>query len=186
MTYYIFAKKDDDYSNLINKMFVITEMDGFVYPMIDLLYSVVFTKGKDMYESTQKMMSIENIEKEFSQNIINKEGLSRLELEESFEKKEMDLEGNYTDIITIYWITMFYASIYPIGIIQSFLNLLFKFIIEKNFLLNVYKRPVYINPHFGFFCFNFFNFGFFLFLCGDIIFLKMKIIKKALELFILL
>ena len=63
--------------------------------MIDWLYSVVLTKGKDMYELSQKMMNLENIEKEISDQVINKDGLSRLELEESYEKKEMDLEGNY-------------------------------------------------------------------------------------------
>ena len=45
----------------------------------------------------------------------------------------MDLEGDYSDILSTYWITMFYVSIYPIGVIQSFLNLLFKYIIEKIF-----------------------------------------------------
>ena len=114
-------------------MFVIIEMDGFGYPMIDWLFSVVLTKGKDMYESTQKMMSLENIENEISEQVINPEALSRLELEQSFEKKEMDLEGDYSDILSTYWITMFYVSIYPIGVIQSFLNLLFKYIIEKIF-----------------------------------------------------
>mgnify|MGYP002623996162 CR=1 FL=1 len=179
LTYYCLADKDKDYSDLVSKMFVIIEMDGFGYPMIDWLYNVVLTKGKDMYESTQKMMTLENIEKEISEKVVNKEGLSRMELEQSYEKKEMDIEGNYSDILSIYWITMFYLSIYPIGIIQSFLNLLFKFIIEKNFLLNVYKRPEYINPQFGFLCFNFFNFGFFLFLCGDIIFFKNEDNKKS-------
>ena len=53
-------------------MFVIIEMDGFGYPMIDWLYSVVLTKGKDMYESSQKMMNLENIEKEISDQVINK------------------------------------------------------------------------------------------------------------------
>ena len=178
LTYYCFAKKDDDYSDLVSKMFIIIEMDGFGYPMIDLLFNVLLTKGRDMYESTNKMMSIENVEKEISDNVDNKDGLSRLELEESYEKKEMDLEGNYSDTLAIYWITMFYLSIYPIGIIQSFFNLLFKYIIEKNFLLNVYKRPIYVNPQFGFLCFNFFNFGFFLFLCGDIIFFKNEDNKK--------
>ena len=48
-----------------------------------------------MYESTNKIMSLENIEKEISEKVVNKEGLSRLELEQSYEKKEMDLEGNY-------------------------------------------------------------------------------------------
>ena len=95
ISYYIFAKKDDNYENLFSKMFVLIEMDGFGYPMIDWLYSVVLTKGKDMYESSQKMMNLENIEKEISDQVINKDGLSRLELEESYEKKEMDLEGNY-------------------------------------------------------------------------------------------
>ena len=179
LTYYIFAKKEDYYSNLISKMFVIIEMDGFGYPMIDWLFSVVLTKGKDMYESTQKMMSLENIENEISEQVINPEALSRLELEQSFEKKEMDLEGDYSDILSTYWITMFYVSIYPIGVIQSFLNLLFKYIIEKNFLLNVYKRPEYINPQFGFLCFNFFNFGFFLFLCGNLIFFRNEDNKKS-------
>ena len=132
-----------------------------------------------MYEATQKMMKLENIENEISDMIDNSNGLSRFELEESYEKIEMDIEGNYSDILSIYWITMFYISIYPIGIIQSFLNLLFKFIIEKNFLLNVYKRPEYTNPQFGFLCFNFFNFGFFLFLCGDIIFFRNEDNKKS-------
>ena len=178
ITYFCFAKNDDDYSDLVSKMFIIIEMDGFGYPMIDLLFSVVITKGRDMYESTNKIMSLENVEEEISEKVVNKEGLSRLELEHSYEKKEMDLEGNYSDILAIYWITMFYLSIYPVGIIQSFFNLLFKFIIEKNFLLNVYKRPDYINPQFGFLCFNFFNFGFFLFLCGDIIFFRNEDNKK--------
>jgi hypothetical protein len=180
ITYYIIPKKsDNDYSDLVSKMFIIIEMDGFGYPMIDLLFNVVLTKGRDMYESTNKMMSLENIEKEITEQVVNKEGLSRLELEQSYEKKEMDIEGNYSDTLAIYWITMFYLSIYPIGIIQSFLNLLFKYIIEKNFLLNIYRRPNYINPQFGFFCFNSFNFRFFLFLCGDIIFFRNEDNKNA-------
>ncbi len=177
LTYYCF-KSDDDYSDLVSKMFIIIEMDGFGYPMIDLLFTVVISKGKEMYENTKKIMSLENVEKEFSEQIYNKKGLSRFELKKSYEKKEMNLEDNYSDVLTIYWITMFYLSIYPVGIIQSFFNLLFKFFIEKNFLFKVYKRPDYINPQFGFLCFNCFNFGFFLFLCGDIIFFRNEDNKK--------
>ena len=40
-----------------------------------------------MYESTNKIMSLENIEKEISEKVVKKEGLSRLELEQSYEKK---------------------------------------------------------------------------------------------------
>ena len=67
-----------------------------------------------------------------------------LELEQTFQKKEMDLEQNYSDTLSTYWITMFYASIYPVEIIQSFLNLLFKYIIEKNFLLNVFLDKCFV------------------------------------------
>lgn len=63
-TYYCFPHKYNDYSDLVSKMFIIIEMDGFGYPMIDWLYTVILTKGKDMYESTQKMMTLENIENE--------------------------------------------------------------------------------------------------------------------------
>ena len=179
VTYYCFENPNkDDYSKLVSKMFVIIEMDGFGYPMVDWLYNVVLTKGKDMYESTKTIMSQENVENELSENMYNQYGLSKLELEQTFQKKEMDLEQNYSDTLSTYWITMFYASIYPVGIIQSFLNLLFRYIIEKNFLLNVYKRPDYINPQFGFLCFNCFNIGFFLFLCGDIIFFRNADNKK--------
>ena len=168
----ILTKEDDDFSSLVNKMFVIIEMDGFGYPMLDLFNNVLNKKGKDMYEAQLKMMSVENIDKEFEEQMNNKEAQTRYELEKSFEKEEMDLGDNYSEIINIYWITMFYLPIYPIGIIQSFLNLFFKFIIEKNFLINIYQRPKYINPHFGFLCFNFFNFGFALLLCGNIIFFR--------------
>ena len=47
-------------------------------------------------------------------------------------------------------------------------KILFSFYYKKNLLLNVYKRPEYINPKFGFLCFNFFNIGFPLFLFWDI------------------
>ena len=119
VTYLIFAEKDDNYFNLVCKMFVIIEMDGFGYPMIDWLYGVVLTKGRDMYDTTQKMMSIDNIEKEISDNVVNAEGLSRLELEQAYEKKEMDLEENYSDTLAIYWITMFYLSITDIIFIEN-------------------------------------------------------------------
>ena len=177
VTYFIFNdKKKDNFSNLVSKMFIIIEMDGFGYPMIDWFYTVILTKGKNMYEITKKIM-IKDIEEEYLKYDNNNNNLD--ELRELYEKKEIDLEGNYSDILAIYWITMFYACIYPVGIIQSFLNLFFMFIIEKNFLLNAYKRPEYINPQFGFFCFNFFNFGFFLFLCGNIIFFKNEDNKES-------
>ena len=74
VTYFIFNyKKNDNFSNLVSKMFIIIEMDGFGYPMIDWFYNVIFTKGKNMYEITKKMMSFENIEKEIKKNNYNLE-----------------------------------------------------------------------------------------------------------------
>ena len=164
--------KDDSYLDLVNKMFVVLEMKGFGYPLIDLLIYGFFQKSREMKKKTDKIMSQENVEKEISQRIENIGKLSQFELEETFKKDEMSLEDNYSEILSLYYITMFYFSLYPVGLIQSFLNLFFKFIIEKNFLLIVYKRPENIDPKFGFLCFEYYNLGYFLFLCGNIIFFK--------------
>jgi hypothetical protein len=176
----IFGDGEDDYANLVTKLFIILEMDGFGYPMIDIFY-YSFKKGKNMYKKTEKILKKENVEKEIQVQIDNKEGFNRYKLEKTFRKPEFEIGDNYSDILNIYWITMFYMSIYPIGIIQSFLNLLFKYFMEKNFLINIYKRPSYVNPHFGFFCFNFFHSGFFLFLLGELIFFKNEDKNNVLE-----
>ena len=175
---YIILEKDDNYSNLVAKLFVVMEMDGFGFPIIDLLY-IVNKKGSEMYESTEKMMSEENVDKEFKAFMENEEKKSLYSLKQQFEKPKFKLDDHYCDVLTIYWMTMFYLPIYPIGVFQSFLNILFKFIIEKNFLLNTYKRPEYTNPHLGFLCFNFFHFGFFLYLLGDLIFFRNEDNKKS-------
>ena len=175
LTYYLFnlieQKKNNDYYDLVAKMFVIIEMDGFGYPLIDWLFNIA-PKLKKFSESNEAIFSYENVEKEIAAVVDNSKGLSDLEYNEAFKKEEFDLKGNYSDILSIYWITMFYFPLYPIGIIQTFLNLLFRFITEKNLLINVYKRPNYTNPHFGFFSLNFFNFGIFLFLLGNFFFFK--------------
>ena len=177
-TYLIFREGDDNYDGLVSKMFVIIEMNGYGFPMIDVI-KTLFEKGKEMFEADQKLMSEENIIKNLDQNINNKEGLTKAELKESLEKPEMELDDDYSDALFIYWVTMFYFPIYPIAIVQSFLNLLFKFIIEKSFLLRVYKRPEFTNPQIGFFCFNVFNFGFFLLLCGNLIFFRNEYNKES-------
>ena len=164
---------DDDYSNLVEKMFVIIEMDGFGYPLIDSIFSQGARKKWEKWiELTENMMTKENIKKELEEKNENEEGKNKFELEKEFQKEDFEIEENFSDVLTIYWITMFYFPIYPIGIIQTFLNLIFKFFIEFNFLLKSYKRPEYLNPQIGFFCFNSFNFGFFLLLLGNLIFFK--------------
>ena len=164
--------KDNDFSSLVQKMFVVLEMKGFGYPMIDLFYYIIYKKARKMFKAQKEMMGKENIDKSIEEQVNNTKGISRLELEKTFKKPKMKLDEKYSEILSLYWITMLYLSLYPIGIIQTFLNLLFIFIIEKNLLINIYQRPDYISPHFGFLCFNCFNFGFFLFLLGDLIFFR--------------
>ena len=101
-------------------------------------------------------------------------------------KKEMDLEGNYSDILAIYWITMFYLSIYPVGIIQSFFNLLFKFIIEKIFYLMSIEDQIILILNLDFYVLisSISDFSYFY---AEILFsLEMRTIKNILDLDILL
>ena len=165
--------EDDMYIDLVERMFVIIEMDGFGYPLIDSIFSQgAREKWEKWKELTENMMSKENINKELMEQNENEEGKNKLELREEFEKEDFELEENFSDVLAIYWITMFYLPIYPIGVIQTFLNLLFKYFIEFNFLLKSYKRPEYLNPNIGFFCFNSFSIGFFLLLLGNLIFFR--------------
>ena len=165
--------EDDMYIDLVERMFVIIEMDGFGYPLIDSIFSQgAREKWEKWKELTENMMSKENINKELMEQNENEEGKNKLELREEFEKEDFELEENFSDVLAIYWITMFYLPIYPLGVIQTFLNLLFKYFIEFNFLLKSYKRPEYLNPSIGFFCFNSFSIGFFLLLLGNLIFFR--------------
>ena len=165
--------EDDMYIDLVERMFVIIEMDGFGYPLIDSIFSQgAREKWEKWKELTENMMSKENINKELMEQNENEEGKNKLELREEFEKEDFELEENFSDVLAIYWITMFYLPIYPLGVIQTFLNLLFKYFIEFNFLLKSYKRPEYLNPNIGFFCFNSFSIGFFLLLLGNLIFFR--------------
>ena len=138
------------------------------------------------YSSSKTVLSLENIEKQIKELTGNKSGLSSYELNQEFEKKKFDLEGNYSDVLSSYWITMFYFPIYPFGIIQTIFNLFFKFITEKSLLINVYQRPNYTNPSFGFFCLNYFNFGIFLYFLGNLIFFRNEDNKDCFGLFYIL
>ena len=79
---------DNDFSSLVNKMFVIIEMDGFGYPMIDLLYETLYKKGYERYEISKKMMTAENIDKQFDEKINNEKGETRFELEQPWKRKK--------------------------------------------------------------------------------------------------
>ena len=173
-------EEDDDFSNLVERMFVIIEMDGFGYPLIDSIFSQgARQKWEKWNELIEKIMNRRKFIELVNTINENEEGKNKLELQEIFEKEDFELEENFSDVLATYWITMFYFPIYPIGIIQTFLNLLFKFVIEFNFLLKSYKRPEYLDPNIGFFCFNFFHFGFFLLLLGNLIFFKNEDNKES-------
>ena len=103
---------ETDYASLVSKIFIIIEMNGFGYPFIDWLFNIV-PKLKEFKESSETVLSLENIEKQIKELTGNKSGLSSYELNQEFEKKKFDLEGNYSDVLSSYWITMFYFPIYP-------------------------------------------------------------------------
>ena len=57
-------------------------------------------------------MNTINVKKEISEKTENKKGLSQYEPQKIYKKKEMKLDDNYSDVLAIYWITMFYLPIY--------------------------------------------------------------------------
>ena len=79
---------DNDFSSLVQKMFVVIEMDGFGYPMIDLFRWGLFGSFKGAYDAQEQMMTAENIDKKFNEKINNAEEMTRLELENLLKRKK--------------------------------------------------------------------------------------------------
>jgi hypothetical protein len=69
---------------------------------------------------------------------------TQAELNEIYENPVMNITYKYCYITNIFLVSLFYLSIFPIGIIFGFFGLLFTYISEL-FYIGLYKRPEIIN-----------------------------------------
>ena len=146
---------------LINNLFMIFITNIFLPPLI-------FYIGPDfaikLYQRTKARLELKNVKYE-------KSTYTQGELNEIFENPEMDICFKYSYITNIFLISLFYMSIFPIGMIFGLVALIFAYISEF-FYIGLYKRPEILNSRLCRFYVSNFKWAIFIFVLGNYIFLS--------------
>ena len=139
-----------------------------IFIMNILFPPILFYLGPDLalkiYQRTKARFELEDVKYEKS---IYTQG----ELNKMFENPEMDICSKYSFISNAILISLFYMSIFPIGMIFGFAGLLFTYISEF-FYVGLYKRPEVLNSKLCIFYISNFKWAIFVFTLGNYIFLS--------------
>ena len=155
---YIFGLNGSDI--LVNNLLMIFITDIFLPP-------VLFYLGPDLalkiFKRSKARLELKNVK-------LEKSTYTQRELNEIFENPEMDICAKYSYINNVFLISLFYMSIFPIGMIFGFGALIFAYISEF-FYIGMYKRPEVLNSSLCRFYVSNFKWSIFIFAIGNYIFL---------------
>ena len=155
---YIFGFDGSDI--LVNNLLMIFITDIFLPP-------VLFYLGPDLaiklFKRSKARMDLKNVK-------LEKSTYTQRELNEIFENPEMDICSKYSYINNVFLISLFYMSIFPIGMIFGFGALIFTYVSEFIYI-GMYKRPEVLNSSLCRFYVSNFKWSIFIFTVGNYIFL---------------
>ena len=155
---YIFGFNGSDI--LVNNLLMIFITDIFLPP-------VLFYLGPDLaiklFKRSKARMDLKNVK-------LEKSTYTQRELNEIFENPEMDICSKYSYINNVFLISLFYMSIFPIGMIFGFGALIFTSVSEFIYI-GMYKRPEVLNSSLCRFYVSNFKWSIFIFAVGNYIFL---------------
>ena len=146
---------------LINNLFMIFITNIFLPPLIFYIGPEFAIK---LYQRTKARLELKNVKYE-------KSTYTQGELNDIFENPEMDICFKYSYITNIFLISLFYMSIFPIGMIFGLVALIFAYISEF-FYIGLYKRPEILNSRLCRFYVSNFKWAIFIFVLGNYIFLS--------------
>ena len=147
---------------LINNLFMIFITNIFLPPLLFYLGPDLALK---LYKRSKARFDLKNVKYE-------KSTYTQGELNEIFENPEMDICFKYSYINNVFLISLFYMSIFPIGMIFGLGALIFAYISEFIYI-GFYKRPEILNSQLCRFYVSNFKWGIFIFALGNYIFLGM-------------
>ena len=145
---------------LVNNLLMIFITDIFLPP-------VLFYLGPDL---ALKLFKRSNARLELKNVKLEKSTYTQGELNEIFENPEMDICAKYSYINNVFLTSLFYMSIFPIGMIFGFGALVFTYISEF-FYIGMYKRPEVLNSSLCRFYVSNFKWSILIFAIGNYIFL---------------
>jgi len=146
---------------LINNLFMIFITNILLPP---LLFYIGPDYALKLYKRTKARLELKNVKYE-------KSTYTQGELNEIFENPEMDICFKYSYISNIFLISLFYMSIFPIGMIFGLAALIFAYISEF-FYIGLYKRPEILNSRLCRYYVSNFKWTIFIFALGNYIFLS--------------
>jgi hypothetical protein len=164
---------------LINNLFMIFITNIFLPPLLFYLGPEYILK---LYKRTNAKLELKDVKYE-------KSTYTQGELNEIFENPEMDICYKYSYINNVCLISLFYMSIFPIGMIFGFAALIFAYLSEFLYI-SFYKRPEILNSQLCRFYVSNFKWTIFIFALGNYILLilidymkRKRITIKIIELF---
>ena len=147
---------------LINNLFMIFITNIFLPPLLFYLGPEYILK---LYKRTNAKLELKDVKYE-------KSTYTQGELNEIFENPEMDICYKYSYINNVCLISLFYMSIFPIGMIFGFAALIFAYLSEFLYI-SFYKRPEILNSQLCRFYVSNFKWTIFIFALGNYILLSM-------------
>ena len=164
---FIYGFKNYDY--LLSQIFTIFEWEGIGNPIYDWLTSL-FIKVRKYKKTNLKIAKL--IGKQKNEKIANfPKSLGRKEIEKIYLREEINLNDLFSNLINNIWMSAFYFTIYPLGVPQTFINLLFVYFGEKINLTRIYQRPKFYDPKICFMLINLFKTTFLIYAIGNFIFM---------------
>ena len=95
---------------------------------------------------------------------------SQRELNAIYEGPDMGVSCQYSTLSKQICMTFFYMPIFPLGVVITFVGVVFTYVVEKWKCIHIYKRPAMLNQEICFFYLNYFNIAFFCFGVGNFVF----------------
>ena len=145
---------------LVNNLLMIFITDIFLPPVLFYLGLDLLIK---LFKRSKARLELKNVK-------LEKSTYTQKELNEIFENPEFDICSKYSYINNVFLISLFYMSIFPIGMIFGFGALIFAYISEF-FYIGLYKRPEVLNSSLCRFYVSNFKWSIFIFAIGNYIFL---------------
>ena len=162
--------KSDGYEILISNMLMKFIVNAFVTPGLwTINFGYFFKKFKIcLLERKIKRNDKGEIVEQNKEEI----GKTQKELNELYELPPMNIALKYSYIAKTLLMSFLYIPIFPLGLLISFVGLLFGYWLEKFNFANMYKKPEMLNRQLAEFYVSNFILVFFAYGVGDYIFLK--------------